>query len=96
MFYTGASFHLTVPEGKTTPVTESELLYTDAHSNDRDIVYTVTSITSASDRLVSEIFVCIRTFTWFTINSSFMYNFSVVFSSGKELNCAVFFCGIQI
>lgn len=52
IWFADASFHLMVLEGQTTPITDAVVLFTDDSSNDRDIVYTITSITAPSDDLV--------------------------------------------
>lgn len=44
LFFIDATFHVTVPEGEVTSITESVLHFTDNVSNDREIVYTVTTL----------------------------------------------------
>ena len=48
-----ATFHLTVPEGETTTITESVLHFTDNLSNNREIVYTITTLVPGTAEQVS-------------------------------------------
>lgn len=53
LFVADASFHLTVLEGQITVLEDTVLRYVDAGSQDKDIIYSVTLITSLSDAQVN-------------------------------------------